>query len=231
MNRVSTVIVLRVFVNKEGKFGNPVGIVLDENQKISLVDRQAIATKVSFSETVFINDLNTGKLSIFNPKREVKFAGHALVGTAYFINKIVGKPINFLDCKGGQIQTRQKDDLTWIHAALEGTPPWHHEELVDASAVENFPASLIKTKEHTMIWAWSDKNNGLIRARTFAPDWGIPEDEANGSGSMQLAALLGVPLEIHHGKGSIVYANAAGEGLADVGGRIEQDEPKEIPIN
>lgn len=220
---------LRVFVNKEGKFGNPVGIVLDEKQELSPTNRQSIATKVGFSETVFINDLNTGSVSIYNPTKEVKFAGHALTGTAYFINKILGKPISLLECKGGKIKTRHEGELTWIHASLEGTPPWHHEEFPNADAVEELPIS--SNKEHTVIWSWLDKNKGIIRARTFAPDWGIPEDEANGSGSMQLAAILGRPLEIRHGKGSIVYAKPTEKGSADVGGRVEQDKSQKVAIN
>jgi predicted PhzF superfamily epimerase YddE/YHI9 len=60
----------------------------------------------------------------------------------------------------------------------------------------------------------------MIRARTFAADWGIPEDEANGSGAMRLASTLGKTLEIHHGKGSVIYARRANERFAEVGGRV-----------
>jgi hypothetical protein len=61
-----------------------------------------------------------------------------------------------------------------------------------------------------------------IRARTFAPDWGVPEEEANGSGSMQLAHKLGRNLEILHGKGSIIRASVGSSGIA-IGGLVRQD--------
>lgn len=75
-------------------------------------------------------------------------------------------------------------------------------------------------EEHTFAWAWINEDKGLIRARTFAPDWGIPEDEANGSGSMQLASILERKIEVIHGKGSIIYAKPEKSHFADVGGRV-----------
>ena len=63
---------------------------------------------------------------------------------------------------------------------------------------------------------------GLIRARTFAPDWGIPDDEANGSGAMKLAATLERSIEIIHGKGSVIYAKPWKADFADLGGRVTE---------
>lgn len=220
--------ILRVFVNEQGEFGNPVGIVLDEKKGINPKVRQDISTKLGFSESVFINDPNTGNVSIFNPKEEVDFAGHALVGSAYLINEILKRSISFLECKGGRIATWQEGGLTWIRAGLANTPHWHHEQLPDVYSVENLPDSITKSKEHTIVWAWLNKDKDLVRARTFAPDWGIPEDEANGSGAMQLAAIAGRKLEIYHGRGSVIYANPADPGFACVGGRVEEAETQEV---
>ena len=222
--------VFRVFVNKENRFGNPVGIILDEKKEISLQDRQVISTKLGFSESIFINDLRSGNVSIFNPKREIDFAGHALVGAAYFISKVMGKTVSFIDCKGGQIKTWQENSQTWISANLTNTPPWHYEQLQDPTLVDNLSTYQIAVKEHTMVWAWLDQRKNIVRARTFAPDWGIPEDEANGSGSMQLAAQLNKKLEIHHGKGSLIYSKPAETGFSDVGGKVEEDDSQEIKV-
>lgn len=62
------------------------------------------------------------------------------------------------------------------------------------------------SKEHTIVWSWIDKEKGIVRARTFASDWNIPEDEANGSGAMKLANSLNRNLIIHHGKGSVIHS-------------------------
>lgn len=227
---VVVISILRVFINKDNKFGNPVGIIQDEKRAIDKTVRQAIAAKLNFSESVFIDNSETGTVSIYNPKKEVNFAGHALVGTSYFLKTISGHPLRFLTCRAGQLETYQENGLTWIKSSLKGTPSWHHAQLQDAYAVENIPIAESKRLEHTIIWAWMDQNKGIVRARTFAPDWGIPEDEANGSGSMQLASMLGRKLEIHHGKGSMIYAKSTGEGYADVGGRIVQDQSQEMIV-
>lgn len=81
-----------------------------------------------------------------------------------------------------------------------------------------------------MVWAWIDKKRGLVRARTFAPDWGILEDQANGSGSMQLAKRLGKRLEIYHGLGSVIYARPKNNSFADIGGRVIEDSPQMIMV-
>jgi len=218
--------ILRVFVNETGLFGNPVGIVIDERQEISRDDRQKITRDSGFSECVFVEDTQTGKVSIYNPQQEVNFAGHALVGAAYFITRILNQPIDNLDCKGGHIQITHENDTTWIRAGLIGTPPWNLQELQNTTEVENTQTAY----EHTIAWAWIDKEKGIIRARTFAPDWGIPEDEANGSGSMQLAAKAGKPVEIHHGQGSIIYVRPVSDKVVEVGGRVLEDNSHTISL-
>lgn len=230
MTKVIKVYIFRVFVNQNREFGNPVGIVIDEKQEINPEDRQKIAAKLNFSESVFINNLKKGNVSIFNPITEVKFAGHALVGTAYFINDVLGKQINYLECKAGKIKIWKDDTFTWIGASLENTPPWKFKQLSDSFSLENLSVSEIKSMKHTMVWTWIDKKKGIIRARTFAPDWGITEDEANGSGSMKLTTLLNKKIEVHHGKGSIIYVKKAKEGFAEVGGRAEKEPAKLIGL-
>lgn len=220
MNTGIKVYTLRVFVNGDGKFGNPVGVILDEGEKIDSKERQRIATRLGFSESVFINKLETGNVSIFNPQIEVPFAGHAMLGTAWFISKLRNHPIDSLKCSGGSIKTWREKDQTWIRASLTMLPPWQYEQLKNAVEVENLPPIATLSMVHTFVWAWLDEKKGLVRARTFASDWGIPEDEANGSGSMKLAATLGRSIEVIHGKGSIIYAKPWKSDFADVGGRV-----------
>jgi len=215
--------ILRVFVNDKNEFGNPVGIIVDEKHEISFSERQSLATQLGFSESVFINNIAIGNVSIFNPKSEVDFAGQALIGAAYFITNILKKQVKYLECNAGRIATWRENDCTWIGADLKKTPPWNHEQLQDASQVSEISISQTKSKKHTIIWSWISPEKGIIRARTFAPDWGITEDEANGSGSMQLASLLGQKLEIHHGKGSVIFAKPGKTGFAQVGGRVKED--------
>lgn len=79
-------ITAKVFVNENNEFGNPLGIVLDTEQKLNDNERQKIAADLNYSETVFIDNLDPPKIGIFNPQEKIKFAGHAVLGAVYFIN-------------------------------------------------------------------------------------------------------------------------------------------------
>jgi trans-2,3-dihydro-3-hydroxyanthranilate isomerase len=65
--------------------GNPLAVVLD-GDGLDDARMQAIAAEFNLSETVFVfeprNPVNTSRLRIFTPARELPFAGHPTVGTA-----------------------------------------------------------------------------------------------------------------------------------------------------
>ena len=215
----------RVFVNDNGDYGNPVGIIVDLENKITKKKRQSISTKIGFSESVFINQLNPIKVSIFNPQKEVSFAGHAMVGTAWFVKNKLDLKVNFIECIGGRIKAWQDDGFTWIQTKISALPPWQYEKLKSVQEVENYPVKKAKLKKHTVVWSWLDKDKSIIRARTFAPDWGISEDEANGSGSVKLASMLKLKIKVIHGKGSVIYTNPVASELVEVGGRVKKVQP------
>lgn len=212
--------ILNVFTNSEGKFGNPVGIVVDLEQKTNTVERQKMATASGFSEIVFVNNIGTKNISIYTPKHEIPFAGHAVVGTAYFLSQEYKTPVSKLVGIGGKTETWKESEFTWVRSSLSIAPKWNYEQLENAAAVESLVLNETLSKEHTVVWAWIDKQKGLIRARTFASDWGIPEDEANGSGSMRLASTLNKEITLIHGKGSVIHARPAKAGNAEVGGLV-----------
>jgi trans-2,3-dihydro-3-hydroxyanthranilate isomerase len=86
---------------------------------------QQIAREMNFSETTFIvsRDEQEGyRTRIFTPKREVPFAGHPTLGTAYVIQQeIIKTPVNtiLLNLKAGQIPVtlsyrERQVDLLWM---------------------------------------------------------------------------------------------------------------------
>jgi predicted PhzF superfamily epimerase YddE/YHI9 len=220
---VTTANILRVFTDANGNFGNFASIVFDEDRSIDNPERQAITRRLGHDETVFINGLSKAEVSIFNPQQEVNFAGHAMVGTAWLLARRSGRPVASMHCLGGDIRAWQDADITWIRAGLDMMPPWHHKQLVDATSVEAITPEQAAGMEHTMVWAWVNQKTGLIHARTFASDWGIPEAQGNGSGSMMLAAILHQDIEIKHGQGSIIFAKLAPNNCADIGGRVREE--------
>lgn len=68
--------------------GNPVAVVLDA-QGMSTGQMQQIAAEFGYSETTFVlppvNSANTAHVRIFTPTREIPFAGHPNVGTAFVL--------------------------------------------------------------------------------------------------------------------------------------------------
>ncbi|QQS19255.1 hypothetical protein IPL68_05720 [Candidatus Saccharibacteria bacterium] len=98
-------------------------------------------------------------------------------------------------------------------------PEWKIEQFTSVNNVNEVKLAETNDWQHTIIWAWEDELAGRIRMRTFAPDWGIPEAESNGSGAMLLSAQMRKPLEIHHGRNSVLYTRPGEKGLLALGGR------------
>ena len=68
--------------------GNPVAVVLDA-EGLSTKQMQAIAAEFVYSETTFVlpprDPANTAWVRIFTPSREIPFAGHPNIGTAFVL--------------------------------------------------------------------------------------------------------------------------------------------------
>jgi len=68
--------------------GNPVAVVLDA-EDLSTEQMQQIAVEFGYSETTFVlppdDAANTARVRIFTPSREIPFAGHPNVGTAFVL--------------------------------------------------------------------------------------------------------------------------------------------------
>lgn len=68
--------------------GNPLAVVLD-SQGLDAGRMQAIAREFNLAETVFVeeprNPVNTARMRIFTPGRELPFAGHPTIGAAVLL--------------------------------------------------------------------------------------------------------------------------------------------------
>jgi predicted PhzF superfamily epimerase YddE/YHI9 len=214
--------ILKVFTDPDGNHGDLASVVIDEGRHIPDTERQAIARELNTGETIFINNLAEANISVMHPQGEIGFAGVGVLGTAWLLTKLRSKPTDKLHTRDGEIIVWQEGKLTWARASISIMPPWSHKRLDSPEAVEQIELEDTKTMEHTMFWAWVDEAKGLIRARTFAADWDIPEAEGNGSGSLALAAKLKWQIEIRHGKGAVVFAKPASDDCADIGGRVAE---------
>lgn len=222
---------LRVFVDEAGGHGNPVGIVVDQDARLSTDARIEMTRDTGFSECIVIEDLKTRSVRTYTGQQEIAFAGHAALGAAWCCAELLGSIGSTLQGPDGRIDVVSAGDLTWVGTELRTTPPWWHERLPTAEAIERLSGPQAASQIHTQLWAWIDEATGRVRSRTFAAEWGIPEDEANGSGCMRLAAALARELEIIHGAGSVIFARLSAPGVAEVGGRVVHDETVSLPIS
>lgn len=77
---------LDVFTDR--RFGGNQLAVFHDGWGVPDADMQSVARELNFSETVFIAKPEQGgdhKLRIFTPARELPFAGHPTIGTAFFL--------------------------------------------------------------------------------------------------------------------------------------------------
>ena len=173
--------VVRVFTDESGRWGNPLGVV--DGAIVPEDDRQRVAFQLGFSETIFIDDRLSGAMKIFTPEVELPLAGHPLVGAAWVLGleRSGGGPFE-LRPPGGPVQAwTDEEQVTWIEAALAPLPDWTLAELDSPQAVEQLTGPLSAAHDHVVYWAWISP--GVLRARCFAPLFGIAEDEATGSGA------------------------------------------------
>jgi trans-2,3-dihydro-3-hydroxyanthranilate isomerase len=100
--------------------GNQLAVFLDFG-KLVQEEMQKIAREVNFSETTFItaNEKTNGgyTVRIFTPEKEVDFAGHPTLGTAFIIKRYLDNgesDIVRLNLKVGQIPVTFAGDILWM---------------------------------------------------------------------------------------------------------------------
>jgi predicted PhzF superfamily epimerase YddE/YHI9 len=213
--------VVNVFADAEGRYGNPLGVVMD-TAGLDDERRQAIASELNFSETVFVDDVAEARLRIFTPASEIPLAGHPLVGTSWLLAQVTGRPVETLrPLRAANVDTWIEDSVTWIRARIDDAPPWRFVQLGTPAEVEALEVPPGPEYDLHEFWAWQDEAEGSLRARVFASRYDIAEDEATGSGALRLLDVLPRALVITQGRGSMLYARPAKlEGRGEVGGRV-----------
>jgi predicted PhzF superfamily epimerase YddE/YHI9 len=222
----ATLHVLRVFCAEDNTGGNRLGVFLD-GAEIAAERRQAVAADLGFAETVFVDDRANGGLRIFTPEIELPLAGHPLVGTAWLLRD-QGDSVSALRPPAGEVGVRFEGELAFVAADPEWAPPFEFVEVGSATEVDALTGPPDGAGGYVEVWSWSE-NPDTIRARVFAPEAGITEDEATGSAAMRLVAQIGEPIQIRQGAtaGSLIYARPLPDGRSEVGGRVMLDEVRE----
>jgi predicted PhzF superfamily epimerase YddE/YHI9 len=208
---------LNVFTAADESFGNPLGVFLG-GEPVPEAERQRVAADLGYSETVFVTDPEQGELRIHTPTSELPLAGHPLVGAAWLIARELGT-CELVRPPAGDVPTWHDGKLRWIRARPEWAPAIEfrrYDTPEEVNSLQGAPDGL----GFADCWAWIDEEAGVVRARVFVDEEGIPEDEATGAAALRMGALLGRELEIRQGEGSVLYARPGTDATVDVGGRV-----------
>lgn len=218
--------VIRVFCGGDGGGGNPLGVVRNGAACPAEADRQALATRLGFSETVFIDDEGRGVVDIYTPSARLPFAGHPLVGTAWLLRRF-GRPVAVLRPPAGEVAVTHDGEFTWVRGRPEWVTGRRTEEYGSPDEVDALPAPP-PGEGWLYAWAWRDRAAGAVRARGFPRRGdGITEDEATGAAALALTHQLGRPLDIRQGAGSQILTRPRPDGAIDLGGRVALVEADE----
>ncbi|MEV7086748.1 PhzF family phenazine biosynthesis protein [Streptomyces sp. NPDC093085] len=219
--------VLSVFCGADGRYGNTLGVIREGGHHPDRADRAALAARLAYSETVFVDDPDTGVLDIYREGLRLPFAGHPLVGAAWLLDLETVNP------PAGEVWVRQDGEFTWITARPEWAPATTLVQYGSAGEVDALEAPGEgdgggdgAEDGWLYAWAWEDEAAGRVRARAFwrrgdgeAAD-ASSEDEATGAAALLLTARLGRALNIVQGRGSQLITAPGPDGTVEIGGRV-----------
>ncbi|MFJ5552275.1 PhzF family phenazine biosynthesis protein [Streptomyces sp. NPDC093225] len=206
--------VLKVFCAADGSHGNPLGVVRNGRTCPDDASRAELATRLGFSETVFVDDPERGVVDIWTPPgQRMAFAGHPLVGTAWLLD------IEELVVPAGEVWARNDGEFSWITARAEWAVGRRLVQYADPAQVDELPAPP-PGEGWLYAWAWEDEAAGRVRARGFPRRPCLDEDEATGAAAIALTAELGRALNITQGAGSQILTAPGPGGVVELGGRV-----------
>src|SRR3954449_93393 len=137
--------------------GNPLGVVLDAGG-LSAEQMQAVAREFNYSETTFVlppaDPAHDAQVRIFTVNRELPFAGHPNVGTAFVLATLAAKPPTRLLFEEGaglvpvEIVTEQGKIVSTEFTAPQSLKRMSQLSVEQAAACLSLSAGDVKTDRH-----------------------------------------------------------------------------------
>ena len=169
---------------RDGKFGNPLGVV--DASTVEPADRQRIATELGYSETIFVDSARRTERTPRTPTSSPRPPNCRSPATrpserrGGCANR--GTPINTLQVPAGIVQVSYDGDLTAVSARAEWAPDFaiHDLDSIDELSAAD-PDDYTDDAEH-YLWTWPDRDSGAMRSRMFAADLGVPRGRGHRCG-------------------------------------------------
>lgn len=129
--------------------GNPAAVVI--NQSLSDVEKQAIARKIGFSETAFLQQQNDQlHIEFFTPAKPIPYCGHATIGSMNLLRQL-----NLLGDGDYLLQTRQQPIPVAVNEqSVFMQQPYPVLEEIDLKEV----AAILQTPEENIVKAVIARN-------------------------------------------------------------------------
>jgi trans-2,3-dihydro-3-hydroxyanthranilate isomerase len=155
--RVLRYVICDVFTDRP-LAGNQLAVFTD-GAKLDPVTMQALAREMNFSETTFVLPASSGghaKVRIFTPTREIPFAGHPILGTAFVIGGSVQLDELRLETGAGVVRLRLEREgarpvFAWMEQPLPKVEPYGEAERLLAAAGAERPALPIEVYDNGML--------------------------------------------------------------------------------
>jgi trans-2,3-dihydro-3-hydroxyanthranilate isomerase len=108
--------------------GNQLGVFLD-GRPFGSDEMQRLAREMNFAETVFLLEPESGgvaRVRIFTPARELPFAGHPVLGTAFVVGTALGTEAVVLETGAGSVPIElERDDGRVVFGRMrQPIPTW-----------------------------------------------------------------------------------------------------------
>ena len=191
--------------------GNQLAVFTD-GQGIETDTMQALALEMGFSETTFVLPPEQGgtvRVRIFTPKRELEFAGHPLLGTAWVLAGPLQRGVIELETLGGIVPVElERDESGRIAFGRMGQPVPSVAPYPDPTAlleIADVPESLLPIETY---------DNGLPHTYVML---GSRDEVASLRPDLTKLASLGVMLNCFAGDGTEWKTRmfAPGDGVAE----------------
>ena len=154
----------------------------------------------------------TAHATIYTPRTEIPFAGHPTVGASWWLREKRYADQHAAGAgrhRAGELRRTTSPASAPARNGLPNSPSTTSIRSTPFVAAD--PADFPDDIAH-YLWTWTDRSAGSLRARMFAANLGVPEDEATGSAAMRITDYLSRDLTITQGKGSMIETTWSPEG-------------------